>query len=216
MDWKTLHLAWIKRHEKFVPKGGYLFDSVPYYDVMSDMYQYQKACSQNCAKLFYESDLKWFELQEKQQNQIAKSVLQSDPEHLREIFVTIGFNHQTWDIPSCVKVIEKIVNASWVHSVRAVFELHRKNGEHPHCHFLIKQSDQLTRKDRTKSKVLERLWAIAGMKKVCREKSFIDYKIAETWHYDYIELKKTSDKMPYVDKDKQWRIENNIPEYWEK
>jgi len=221
-DYKTLHLTWIRRHEKYVPKGGYLFDDVPYYELMADMYRVQPACTQACAKMFYDADIKWADESEKINNEIVKQVLQTDKDHLAPIFVTIGFNHQTWNISSCVKVIKNIVSFDWIQSIRAVFELHRENGQHPHVHMLITLSPHTDKKNRTKSKVLEKIWATAGIKNVVQANNgrkcstFVDYKVAQDWHHKYILLEKCDAKMPYVFKDIKWRKDNAIDEYFEK
>ena len=124
-------------------------------------------------------------------------------------FVTIGFNHQTWNIPQCVGVIETIMSCDWITSGRAVFELHRSNGLHPHCHFLI---DSVL----PKSKILEKIWAIKNIKKVVLNKSFIDYKIKNQSHDNYIHGNKVEEKMQYVELDRIWRDKNNIKQFWEK
>ena len=66
----------------------------------------------------------------------------------------------------------------------------------------------------SKSKVLEKLWAAGGIKKVCLTKSFIDYKIAEEYHYKYIKGEKKESKMPFVEQDKIWRNKNKINDFF--
>jgi len=126
-------------------------------------------------------------------------------------FITIGFNHQTWNVVNCVKVIERILALPWVTSCTAVFELHRENGQHPHCHFLITTLEKMY-----KSKILEKFYAVRGIKSVCLNKSFIDVKVAEPRHQKYITLDKVQSKLRFIEQDKIWRAENNIKEKYEK
>lgn len=201
-DWKAAHLCWISDRKSFVPKDFVGFTE-SYFDIMEQIYS-NKACSQMYAKRCYLADLKWLEDKTKMNYQLKKEL---DIKH--QHFITIGFNHQTWSIDKCVAVIEKIMSFSWILKGRAVFELHRSNGEHPHCHFLIECLEP-------KSKILEKLWATKGLKKVVLSKSFIDYKEVNHNHSNYIMGIKQEDKMPFVEKDKEWREANNIKEYWEK
>jgi len=207
-DYKSLHLSWLKTNPQFVPKNHHDFSGEPYYEIMLQIYKHQ-ACNQECARRFFAADMKWKIVREGEIARMTKDAHKNDP--LAPIFVTIGFNHQTWDIPSCVKVIENITTLGWIGSIHAVFELHRTNGLHPHVHMLITPNEPLT-----KSKIIEKIWAAKGLKKVCLKKSFIDYKIAADYHHKYINLEKTEDKMQYVLQDIEWRSKNGIPENFKK
>lgn len=222
MDYKSLHLAFLKSHPQFTPKYSYDYTE-PYYNVMAELYRtrnfvggrYVDRVTNVHAQMFYESDMLW----QKACQQAIKSHIRDAHKNdsLAPVFVTIGFNHQTWNIPSCVKVIETIVARPWIKTIHAVFELHRDTGIHPHVHMLITPSEPLT-----KSKMLEKIWATAGIKNLVlanrgkKCSTFVDYKLAEDYHYKYIKLEKTEDKMKYVAKDIVWRKENGIQEYWEK
>jgi len=208
MDYKSLHIVWIKSHPNFMPKFASDYGSTMYIDVMKRLYINPRVTNE-CAKMFFDSDRKWFD----SSNSIIKEMVKQDRkgQDSQKLFITIGFNHQTWSIPECVKVIEKIKQYDWIKGLKARFELHRTNGEHPHVHFLIELNEQIP-----KSKVLEKLWATKGIKKICLAKSFIDYKLAQDYHNAYIMLDKCDEKMDCVNKDIKWRSENNIPELFEK
>lgn len=139
---------------------------------------------------------------------LRKSLLPSEPEK-NKWFITVGFNHQTWDVPSCVSVIRKICENKIFKDIRGVFELFRENGEHPHCHFLVELTDTLP-----KSKIIEKLWATKGIKKVVLSKTYIDVKKAEDYHQNYILGIKKKEKMECIEKDKIFRKKNNIPEFF--
>lgn len=208
MDYKSLHLTFLARNRNFIPKEHYLYSALPYTDIMEQIYR-RKDCSQAMAKIFYESDLEW---NRQSVIDITESIkVIHKPDKLSPVFVTIGFNHQTWSIPGCVKVIQKICSFDWILSIRAVFELHRDNGLHPHVHMLITPNVPLP-----KSKMIEKIWATAGIKKVCLKKSFIDYKVAAEYHHKYILGDKQESKMKYVLEDIKWRDQNAIPQFFEK
>ena len=209
MDYKNLHLDWISKNPKFQPKGLNFDD---YRLVMSTLYL-KNNVTQDHARMFFESDRRKML---SSQIQIA-DLFREDVKYLKsnanadKLFITIGFNHQTWDVPSCVKVIETIIGFDWIKTAEARFELFRENGRHPHVHFLIQTVYPIP-----KSKVLEKIWATRGIKKVCLKKSFIDFKIAADYHSDYIKLLKKDSKMQYVEQDIAWRDENKIPQVFEK
>jgi len=200
-DWKSAHLKWISDNPKFVSKT-YSGD-VSYLEIMKQVYENEKA-SQEYAKLTFAQDLQW----KKKSNKLLLE-LERELSTTTSHFITIGFNHQTWNIEQCVFVIDNIMAFDWISSGRAVFELHRENGEHPHCHFLIESV-------LPKSKILEKIWACKGIKKCVLKKSFIDYKSENQNHRNYIHGKKTEDKMKYVELDREWRSNNNIKQYWQK
>lgn len=199
-DYKSAHLQFIKDRPNFVPKGGTF--SIPYYEVMQELYR-SPAVVQELAKVMWLADIEWHKVYQKAYNDALRSF---DVDQQR-VFITIGFNHQTYTIQKCIDVINNIKKLDWIVTLHGVFEMHRENGEHPHFHCLITLNEKIP-----KSKVLEKLWAVKGIKKVVLQKTFIDYKPAQPHHEDYINLRKVSTKMPYVEKDKLWRIENNIPE----
>lgn len=204
MDYITAHLSWIKNNPQFVPQGYAQFSAYTYFEIMTELYANPRV-KQNHAEMLYEADQLWLE----KCSQIKKTMFKRVKTKPTTCFVTIGFNHQTWSIQSCIDVINKIKSFDWVKSFQGCFELHRQNGEHPHCHMIIDT-------DETKSKVLEKIWATKGIKKIVLKKSFIDYKVCEDYHYKYIHGDKIESKILYVNKDNLWRVQNDIPHLFEK
>jgi len=206
MDYKSLHLAFLKSNPQFCPKFSQDY-SEPYFNIMSELYRNRHVTNIH-AQMFYEADMQWKKVCADAIKSHIKQAHKNDPS--APVFVTIGFNHQTWNIASCVKVIETITKHKFIKTIYAVFEYHRENGLHPHVHMLITPSEPIT-----KSKLIEKIWATAGIKKVVLKKSFIDYKIACDYHHNYILGEKQESKLQYVQQDKEWRFENGIPEFWE-
>lgn len=201
-DWKSIHLNWIKRNPNFVPKNGDDL-SEPYYEIMKFTYQNPNA-TQVYAKRCLVEDIEWKKKSDKIISELF-AINQSSISH----FITIGFNHQTWSVSQCVNLINLIMNFDWVDGGKAVFELNRENGQHPHCHFLIQSK-------LPKSKIIEKIWAAKGIKKIVLQKSFIDYKVAMPYHDKYVLGDKQDDKLKYVEMDRQWREKNNIKHLFEK
>ena len=66
-----------------------------------------------------------------------------------------------------------------------------------------------------KGKLLDKM-AESALAKFTGGKSYIDVKPFLPCHTDYLQLDKTPDKSEYLEKDKLWRKENNLPEFIEK
>lgn len=204
-DYVSAHLKWIIDNPKFIPHGGVNPEIAPTYLKYMEWFYFRNDIvtpeQRNMhGYFFYKCDKA-----HKLKTELALKRLEKDSVTPSEYFVTIGFNHQTWTIDACVNIIKTILGFDWVLSSRAVFELHRENGEHPHCHFVIKTDEKMPR-----SKVLEKIWAAKGIKKVCLKKSFVDVKPLLEHHHKYILGFKQESKMPYVAKDIEWRQKNNI------
>jgi hypothetical protein len=209
-DFMSAHLDWIKKNPTFSPKYAHdIEDGRTYYKSIQDLYhtwQGSDELKQCVAEKLYDSDMLWLEQSLEIKKLIVKKILTAKKLDPSEWFVTIGFNHQTWTVDKCIKTISKLMDFDWVESCKANFELFRENGEHPHCHFLIKTFEP-------KSKVLEKLFRPKYVQEIVLKKSFIDIKKAELYHYDYINLNKTHSKLPYVQNDVEWREKNGIPNF---
>lgn len=206
-DYKNAHLAWISQNPKFSPKEADVFTdpSITYYDIMRQIYSLP-ACPQSYAETCFLQDKLWciskFEISKSLDKRIAKM----RPLPSEKWFVTLGFNHATWNIKDCMKCINKILDMEWIVSAKANFELHRENGEHPHVHILMKTKEP-------KSRILDKCFRPLYTKKVVLKKNFIDVKPALECHYKYINLIKAEEKMKLVEADIIWRRKNNIPDF---
>jgi len=202
------HLLWISQHPRFVPYNFIQLSGITYYESMQFLYTQQKCfLSLGIVETLLRGDLRHYNESIEFLNAITKQV--SSVKNT-DFFVTIGFNHQTYSISKCTSLINNLIKCDWVISCRAIFEFHRENGEHPHAHFYLCTNQQY------KSKIVEKIWAIKGIKSICLKKSFIDCKSAAPYHKDYINLNKTESKLQYIEKDRIWRLANSIPEYFEK
>lgn len=208
-DYVSAHLQWIQNHPRFVPKEQTFFQyGYSYYDMMKELYVNQKSHKyiQDYAHNTWISDIHWHKKSYLLSNEIQKEVEKLEPTPNGMWFVTIGFNHQTWNISDCCKCIEKILAMEWIISAKANFELYRENGEHPHVHFIIETKEP-------KSRILDKLFRPLYVKKVVFSRNFIDIKPMMEYHHDYINLIKVSEKVKFIEQDKAWRQKNKIPDY---
>lgn len=209
MDYKNEYLQWINNNKSFVPKGGYPKECT-YLELMTEIVN-AKACTQEIAKMFYDADRKWKLECEKQIRHTAIEDYKSKNVS-GQYFCTLNFNHQTFSVSACVKIVEKILSKyDWVISGEAVFENYRidektnKVYEHPHCHMILDIVGH-----HAPSKIAEKLYRVGGMKDYILKKSFVDAKFALGQHYLYIKGQKTDNKMDCCARDKIWREKNGI------
>lgn len=205
-----LHLQWIKKHPTFVCDWCILTPNETYFDVMTLMYtqwDWNHRYSEKCVDRYFSDDLRVFEAYE---NSVAvKKTEYKIGVNVRKWFCTLGFNHQTYNLSKCLAILQTIMGFSWVIKCKAVFELHTEAGEHPHIHMILSAEE-------SKSKVIEKLWATAGIKSVMLKKSFVSVEPYLVAHDAYLQLDKQDKKLKYVAKDIAWRKLNNIPEFFEK
>jgi len=212
MDFKTAHLHWLKQTKNFVPfcpdynhNHPVVLNQAMYYEMTEFTYS-QSSCTQEYAKEQFLLDKQRYNDSILASKYIDKQLEKLTPTPSGVWFVTIGFNHQTWSVAKCKKFIEKVLAMDWIIRAKANFELYRENGEHPHCHFIIETKEP-------KCRILEKLLRPQYAKEVVFSKNFIDVKVCSDYHHKYINLDKQVDKMKYVEKDREWRKNNSIPEY---
>lgn len=210
-QFRDAHIYWVTTHRQFI-QGTYVAMPNPYdvtdTDVLRQMYfgngDFDDCVHQQMERLAKHNLTK--DMNRYADTQVALAQILLPPSLKDDIFLTIGFNHQTWNVQACKDIIDKIMNLPFIEKCEAVFEYYRENGQHPHCHFYIVTTNKIP-----KSKVLEKVWAVAGIKKVVLNKNFIDFKIAKEQHKGYVRGVKRDDKLQYVGLDRIWREANNIP-----
>jgi len=204
-DYKNAHLAWLKSCRDFEPKYPSDYKSGTYLDVMTTLYADERIPMIMAYHMFI-SDKAWYKKSKKIAREIDKQVEKLEPTPPTLWFVTLNFNHQTWNVKDCTKCIEKILAMDWIIRAKANFEYYRENGEHPHCHFLLETKEP-------KSRILDKIFRPLYTKKVIFKKNFIDCEPGMDYHHKYINLDKKNEKMENVQKDIEWRKKNNIPDF---
>lgn len=123
-----------------------------------------------------------------------------------EWFVTISFNHDTYDVKQIVPLINRILEFDWILEANGNFEIFRKSGLHPHLHLRLKTVLK-------KSQIIEKIFRPKYVRKYVYKSQDIDVKKFEEHHISYLAFNKQDDKMEAVRKDAEYRIKHNIPEF---
>lgn len=211
-DYISAHLYYASTHPNFTPKGIPIVGT--YYDLLVEQYKIEtftdtpldviRARKNKLAYISYKLDLQWIEERKK----IETSLIEPTEDETKISFVTIGFNHQEFNIKACLQLIKTILNnlSIVLDGSYAVFENFRANGEHPHAHFKIYHN-----KKTTKSTIVQTFYRAKKAKKYITNSNFIDVKPFMDYHNLYLDGQKAPHKMPFVEKDIEWREKNNIP-----
>lgn len=148
------------------------------------------------------------------ENKIVQSITEKQSDEDLWAFITIGFNEQTITNNSMKTVSENVSRLPYFKTCEYVLEKHRENGIHHHTHFLV-----TFHKKEYKSKLIDWIYQVRGMRAVCLGKNFIDiigplnkkkqYQTYDLYH-EYILGNKKDAKQSYVLQDRQWRLENNL------
>jgi len=212
MEIAQAHLQWIKNHPNFVPSDGNVVDNsvsgggrvISHYDTMSSLYN-MNPNSHKLAEVWFRDDVRYH-------NSLALRIHQYEAEFLKEMprcyFATIGFADKS-DIKTLHNIVQTILSFDWLVKCLAVLEFNTDKGLHPHLHMYIHCN-------LPKSKVIEKLFATKGLKKVCSGKNFIDCKQGLPYHKDYVLGNKQESKEELVKADKLLREQFSIPHLYEK
>lgn len=211
-DYVASHLQWISNNPKFTCREQSVFSSgATYFQIMNELYHNQQGFPgiQEYAKRTFIQDKAWQKHQLSLNKEIDDAVKKLEPTPNGRWFVTIGYNHQTFDVKKSIKAINKIIAMDWIKSVKAVHENFRSNGEHPHVHFIIETSEP-------KSRILDKLWRPQYIKELVLSRSFIDIKIAGPQHDKYLDGEKVEEKQECLKMDAEWRTKHNVPHVFSK
>jgi len=124
-------------------------------------------------------------------------------------FITIGWNDEVVTPSVMRRYGQQIKELPYWDTIQLVHEKYRLDGIHHHTHFLV------FFRDNYKSSLINKLFALKGIKKFIYGKQSIDYRdkrgntTLDTYRR-YIVGDKTAEKLPCVEKDKIWRKENNL------
>lgn len=210
-DYKSLHLEWLKNNKSFRPKSGIPLNYSSYFDYMTELYR-DTIKSQTTAYWYLKDDHK-FSKRSKTINEEIDILFGYKPDvsdYANTFFITFNFDPNRFKPEAAVKAVERLFNKSWVDIGYGVFECYTSAGQHPHFMCKLKVN-----KYNKKGKLLDKM-AESVLAKFTGGKHFIDIKEFQPIHQDYIELDKRPEKQIYLEQDKIWRLENNIPEYLEK
>lgn len=207
-----LHLEWIRRNPTFVPdipiRDGYR----SYYDDMLNFWTWNSQISPGAvpsmANRWLLDDMRLLQTYESRLREKKKELKLAT--QVKMWFITLNFNHQTWSIPKCLKLLSRVMAYDWVISCNAVFEINRQSGRHPHIHLLVKSEFP------TKGPMIDKIWRSDLCQELILKRTFIQVDPGVPEHEDYVRGIKTQSKMSCVIADRLWRSENNIPDLFTK
>ena len=151
---------------------------------------------------------------QKSKQEIAKFTnmnTQDERPYANTWFVTIGTNPLVQqNLKLVISVIDNLMQSDWFKNATWVYEYHTERGEHLH----IMAKIEIIKND-PKSKIIQNLCKTKGLYKIVEMNqgrcsthvSVIPYRIH---HEDYIDLRKSDTKKEYLEKDVQWRKDNNL------
>lgn len=162
----------------------------------------------------------------KEQTRIDRLIVEQSlaPPDNDYVFLTVGFDDKTdIDYPKMCGIADQILRLNggkFVKSADYVLEKFRakQDGEiycHHHIHFLIQVAEKMKR-----SKIIESVFKLAGIKKYVTKPNFIDVKTPNHKDFDkraqpyavlynYVKGIKTSSKLKCLEMDTEWRDSYN-------
>lgn len=214
-DYKKLHIEWLRSKKGFRPRGGnpmpLLYNS--YLDYMYAMYYSTDATYKRneTAFLLLKDDYKWSKNSTGVVDEVASMFGDKPQNDNPEYFVTFNWSPDgsNFDVEHCKKGVERLFNKSWVDNARGIFEYHGLTNNHPHFMCII-QVNKYKKIYDLKKKLFESSLA-KGL-----AQNYIDIKVKNSYHDDYMELDKSPKKAESLEKDKLWRSENNLAEIYQK
>jgi len=140
------------------------------------------------------------------------------------VFITVGFDDKTdIDYPKMCGIADQILRlngSKFVKTCDYVIEKHRGTEDgtiyiHHHIHFLVIMAERMKR-----SKIIESIFKLAGIKKYCTKPNFIDVKTPGHKDFDkrarpyadlynYVKGIKTTSKQKCLELDTAWRNQFN-------
>lgn len=204
IDYRSIHLEWIKKYKHFKPKGGLalaLNSSQPayktYYDQMEDMYNNVYKLHKT-AYLLLRDDIKHFTVRDDIDDKVSQvlGLVQT-----QKYFITFNFNDNNFDLSKILPAFERFKQKTYIHKMDAVFEYHGSRGNHPHIHMVV----EVKGADRTFGR-FKKVMKQTQLYKLLAADNFFDIKAYNpARHEDYIDGNKRAEKEALVAKDKVWR-----------
>lgn len=217
-----LHLTWIKqdKNKNFIPREGNSFDNfggttrmISYYDSMNTLYNSEgwinSPYGEVLAERFLREDKKYkYELEhrlDELDKEIKKKVV-----HPVAHFITINCPPEI-HLKQLEPLVKRILAYDWVMpGSKAVLEYHGDENCHSHTHMKIICVHP-------KMKTIEKIWAAAGIKKLCGGRNSIHHELyVPERHNDYIDGIKRQSKIDNVELDRELRDSLGIPHLFEK
>lgn len=166
---------------------------------------------------FYHTMVKWNCEARDRKNKSIKWLQGKGNTNSSKWFVTIGFDDDKFELSNFRKWINNFITLNWILECEIVFERHRSEGIHNHCHMMFIPDLDAKGKPRSKANIVQNIYKSAGIKKLINGENFIQ---VQPWeddrHVCYLNGEKKEAKLPLVEADRLFREENNIPHKFQK
>lgn len=204
LNYKQIHLNWIKANPRFLPKLGLLDKTLykSYYEEMLHRYNMSIRFNET-AFMFLRDDYEFSKVKTNINSEVA-CMFGDVPENKNPtFFVTFNWSEGNFNKVKIFDGLQKLFRKSWVDNARGVFEFYGLKSNHPHFMCLIQVN-----KHKTIGRFRDKIFQSAIAQTL--GKNFIDIKVAQSYHQDYLDLDKSPEKQECLEKDKIWRIDNGI------
>lgn len=208
IDYRQLHLEWIKKNRWFRPKSGVADWADSYYDQMSAMYR-DTYKLHTTAYLLLRDDYKHSKVSADINTVVGRMFGDTPINTNPYYFVTYNWTTTNFDPKKAVVGVNRLFEKSWVDKALAVFEYHGIENNHPHLHIVIQVN-----KYKTIGKFREKMFEASLASGIL--KNFIDIKPGRPEHWDYTSGDKSLDKKECLEKDIIWRNENSLEHIYKK
>lgn len=212
------YLTWIKRYKKYAegnygccwspmtsPQTWLANTEVSYYEIIENIINHP-ATSDEYVKYLWEQDDKYIRNMQNIIKLQTEGEIASDP---KKCFITLTFDQNKATPDKVLKFLYQLRDKTkWINGMTAVIENHKSTGILLHAHLILEFKERIT-----KSKVIEKLWSLKGLREIMGASNYIDYKVYRVIeHEKYVRGDKKEEKMPYVMLDREWREANHIPD----
>lgn len=181
-------------------------EDVGYYEIMESLVR-DRNCTDRQVQIFWDRDREY--LRTIQTMSKGHQIIT----HPNKYFLTITCDKSKATPEKLLKFLYFLRDkCKWVKTMKAVIENHRHNGIILHTHIILEVDESI----KYASTVKDKLYALKPCTELIAGSNFIDYLYYHERHDKYIIGDKQEDKLPLVELDVKWRIENNIPHLIEK
>lgn len=209
VDYKRLHLEWIKANRGFRPQRGLMLMYNNYLDEMTAIYGDGTIKLNTTAYMYLRDDYNWSKKSKSINEEVAVMFGDKPENHNPTFFVTFNWSDENFKRDKVLDGLRKLFAKSWIDNARAVFEYNTEKGNHPHLMMLIQVN-----KHKTIGRFSDKIFQSSLASTLA--KNFIDIKIGRPYHIEYMDLDKRPEKQMYLDADKIWRSNNGFAEEYKK
>lgn len=212
IDYKSIHLEWIKAHKNFKPKGGLIISSYTGRYLYNTYYEQMEALYKDCYKshksgyILLKDDVNHMKCDDNIDEKVELLLGISSTE---KYFLTFNFSDDNFEIERIMPAFSRLMDKSYIVKLEAVFEYFGSKSNHPHIHMIV----EVKGKDKTFGR-FKKLIRQTQLYKLLSADNFFDIKKFGSHHEDYVDGNKKDAKMENVEKDKIWRQQYKLDDIY--